>query len=30
MIDLGMVGRVPAEQRDDLVTLEVATIANDS
>ena len=30
MIDLGMVGRVTAEQRDDLVTLAVATIANDS
>ena len=29
MIDLGMVGRVTPEQRDDLVTLAVATIAND-
>jgi ubiquinone biosynthesis protein len=30
MIDLGMVGRVTAEQRDDIVTLMIATIANDS
>jgi ubiquinone biosynthesis protein len=30
MIDLGMVGRVTPEQRDDIVTLTVATIANDS
>ena len=30
MIDLGMVGRVTPEQRDDIVTLAVATIANDS
>lgn len=30
MIDLGMVGRVTPEQRDDIVTLVVATIANDS
>jgi len=29
MIDLGMVGRVTPAQRDDLVTLAVATIAND-
>jgi ubiquinone biosynthesis protein len=29
MIDLGMVGRVTPEQRDDIVTLAVATIAND-
>jgi ubiquinone biosynthesis protein len=29
MIDLGMVGRITPEQRDDLVTLAVATIAND-
>ena len=30
MIDLGMVGRVSAEQRDDIVTLMIATISNDS
>ena len=30
MIDLGMVGRVSQEQRDDIVTLAIATIANDS
>jgi ubiquinone biosynthesis protein len=30
MIDLGMVGRVTPEQRDDIVTLAVATIANDA
>jgi ubiquinone biosynthesis protein len=30
MIDLGMVGRITPEQRDDIVTLVVATIANDS
>jgi ubiquinone biosynthesis protein len=30
MIDLGMVGRITSEQRDDIVTLAVATIANDS
>ncbi len=30
MIDLGMVGRVSPEQRDDIVTLAVATIANDT
>jgi ubiquinone biosynthesis protein len=30
MIDLGMIGRVSAEQRDDIVTLMIATIANDS
>lgn len=30
MIDLGMVGRVSQEQRDDIVTLMLATIANDS
>jgi ubiquinone biosynthesis protein len=30
MIDLGLVGRITPEQRDDLVTLVVATIANDS
>jgi ubiquinone biosynthesis protein len=30
MIDLGMVGRVTPEQRDDIVTLVVATIANDT
>ena len=29
MIDLGMVGRITPEQRDDIVTLAVATIAND-
>ena len=29
MIDLGMVGRVSEAQRDDMVTLVVATIAND-
>jgi ubiquinone biosynthesis protein len=29
MIDLGMIGRITPEQRDDLVTLAVATIAND-
>jgi ubiquinone biosynthesis protein len=29
MIDLGMVGRVTPEQRDEIVTLAVATIAND-
>jgi len=29
MIDLGMVGRVSESQRDDMVTLVVATIAND-
>jgi ubiquinone biosynthesis protein len=30
MIDLGMIGRVSPEQRDDIVTLMIATIANDS
>jgi ubiquinone biosynthesis protein len=30
MIDLGMVGRVSQEQRDDIVTLMIATIANDA
>ena len=30
MIDLGMVGRVSREQRDDIVTLAIATISNDS
>ena len=30
MIDLGMVGRVSQEQRDDVVTLMIATIANDA
>jgi ubiquinone biosynthesis protein len=30
MIDLGMVGRVSQEQRDDIVTLMMALIANDS
>jgi ubiquinone biosynthesis protein len=30
MIDLGMVGRVTPEQRDDIVMLVVATIANDT
>lgn len=30
MIDLGMVGRVSQEQRDDIVTLMLAAIANDS
>lgn len=30
MIDLGMVGRVSQEQRDDIVTLMLALIANDS
>jgi len=30
MIDLGMVGRVTPEQRDDMVTLTIATIANDA
>ena len=30
MIDLGMVGRVSQEQRDDLVTLTIATIGNDA
>jgi len=30
MIDLGMVGRITPEQRDDIVTLAVATIANDA
>jgi len=29
MIDLGMVGRITPDQRDDIVTLAVATIAND-
>jgi len=29
MIDLGMIGRITPEQRDDIVTLAVATIAND-
>ena len=29
MIDLGMIGRITPEQRDDIVTLVVATIAND-
>jgi ubiquinone biosynthesis protein len=29
MIDLGMVGRVSQEQRDDIVTLMIATISND-
>jgi ubiquinone biosynthesis protein len=29
MIDLGMVGRLSQEQRDDVVTLVIATIAND-
>ena len=29
MIDLGMVGRVTPEQRDDIVTLVIAAIAND-
>jgi len=29
MIDLGMVGRLTPEQRDDIVTLAIATIAND-
>ncbi len=30
MIDLGMVGRVSQEQRDDIVTLMIATISNDA
>jgi ubiquinone biosynthesis protein len=30
MIDLGMVGRVSQEQRDDIVTLMIAAIANDA
>ena len=30
MIDLGMVGRISPEQRDDIVSVIVATIANDS
>ena len=30
MIDLGMVGRLSQEQRDDIVTLAIATIANDA
>jgi len=30
MIDLGMVGRVSPEQRDDIVTLAIATISNDA
>jgi ubiquinone biosynthesis protein len=30
MIDLGLVGRLSREQRDDLVTLMIAAIANDS
>lgn len=30
MIDLGMVGRVSQEQRDDIVTLGIAAVANDS
>lgn len=30
MIDLGMVGRLSQEQRDDIVTLMIAAIANDS
>lgn len=30
MIDLGMVGRITTEQRDDIVTLAVATIGNDA
>src|SRR5262249_36492545 len=30
MIDLGMVGRVSQEQRDDIVTLMLALIANDT
>ncbi len=30
MIDLGMVGRISPEQRDDIVTLMIATISNDS
>ena len=30
MIDLGMVGRLSQEQRDDIVTLTIATIANDA
>jgi ubiquinone biosynthesis protein len=29
MIDLGMIGRITPEQRDDIVTLAIATIAND-
>ena len=30
MIDLGMVGRLSQEQRDDIVTLMIATISNDA
>ena len=30
MIDLGMVGRVSQEQRDDIVTVVIATISNDA
>jgi ubiquinone biosynthesis protein len=30
MIDLGMVGRISQEQRDDIVTLMIATISNDA
>jgi ubiquinone biosynthesis protein len=30
MIDLGMIGRLTQEQRDDIVTLTIATIANDA